>query len=179
MIALIVMAMSALVVASVLATLGRSGTQLVRLDAQTEEIIAQEQVRAWVESIPPGLSLPETPPFEGHPTHFTFLMLDRAGSPPTGAILRAKIELSDTDLVARHSGAPDAPHKLAQGVSELRIQYWGKHNQRGAAHWSDTWKNRTTLPLLIKISWKDLSGIEQIPQILEPALHSRRSEQEI
>ena len=179
MIALIVMAMSALIVASVLATLGRSGTQLVRLDAQTEEIIAQEQVRAWVESIPPGLSLPGTPPFEGHPTHFTFLMTDRTGSPPTAAILRAKVELSDTDLVARHSGASDASHKLAQGISELRIQYWGKHNKKGAAHWSDTWKNRTTLPLLIKISWKDLSGIEQIPQILEPALHSRRSEHEI
>jgi Tfp pilus assembly protein PilV len=77
LIALLIMAMSALAIAAALGTLGRTGALLTRQDDRLSQTIAVNRLQSWAEAIPPDL-IPDSAPVHRH-KHIADFLHSRTG----------------------------------------------------------------------------------------------------
>jgi general secretion pathway protein J len=97
--------------------------------------------------------------FDGQADSLTFLVPDEN---VPGALSRIAIAVDDDDKAANLTmsqvlelaASPDdddTRRVLLRGVKSIDIAYFGKRGDKAVAEWDDSWRNRNTLPQLIRI----------------------------
>lgn len=183
MIALMVMTMTALLIASALGFQGRSMTVVAQRSARVEEALSRDLLRRWVEAIPLSAQyigadperrfvgtarslrfttfLPNGPFWAGDPVHVAVEGTDdgRAVALGQGTHLTTREPLTREEVFGR-----DAPG--------LRFSYYGALVLHGRPGWHEAWDGSERLPMLVRI---EAATASFIPLVLEPGLIERQS----
>ncbi|RYG90068.1 hypothetical protein EU803_15765 [Loktanella sp. IMCC34160] len=164
LLALAVMGMIGVALASSYSTTGQVWRRLGSGGAEVDQALARADLWAAVEAMPEvGPRLPIAEVF-GAGTD-GFWMPDAEG-----AVTR--IALQDGQLLMEAGGLLRA---LRGDVGQLRIAYYGRKTVRSPEGWSNDWDGGTILPRLILIETWDSAGIAHPPLALRPALRVRQS----
>lgn len=168
MIALLVMGMTALAIAAALGTIGRTGASLTRQDAHLAEAIAVERVQSLAASIPPSLAPEGRVLLVGSHQALSFFTVMTGQEQPIEVV----ISLDGNEIWAELKGTErEESLRLASGVSDIRLYFWGEPHASAPAQWNTSWE-RQSLPKLVKITWDHSNS--GVPILLEPGLvHSR------
>lgn len=175
MIALLVMAMAAVAIASTFAILGQVGTRAGEDQQRMDLLLAQNRLVSWAETIPPRLENTQDILLEGDARRLRFYSVDGSGTYAKEHAILIEVALAGSRIEATPQVRDSRPLVLAVDVKELNFQYWGKARQSDPADWHDRWNSAPFLPELIKVKWQDQAGFAQVPLLLEPSLQNRRS----
>jgi general secretion pathway protein J len=149
-----------------LSSASTSWQRIVRRDADNERLLALDRMlRQLLSEIVPqqiGGYLNGTVRFSGASDRIEFLapLARRFGAEdivvytvdfPGDGTLRMSWRLDRESPSGRKSFAPPAAEEVFSGLSEATFAYFGQSAENGEARWQDNWKERVSLPSLLRV----------------------------
>ena len=166
LIALAMMAMIGVGLASVFQTTGQVWSRVNANSSSAEESLARLDFWKAIEGLPevgPQTPLSEILGGGGFSMWYTAYPDEH----------RQELMLKDGRLVLT---SETGTRVLKSDVAELRISYFGRKTVRSPEGWADDWTQATILPRLIRIEAWSNDGHAHPPMALRPALQQRQNE---
>lgn len=181
MIALLIMAMTASLLASALGSGLRSFDRGARITVQIETAIARHDVRLWLEhALPAPVPGDPRPIFHGTASQLEFLAQPTAGSFRPGQAAHLILGHDGPLAIAAGFGTDsDTPlqtsMRLAPEATTLRFSFWGQIALDQPPAWHDAWPAGQSLPEAVRITFSQTTP-QIAPIVIRPGKAILQSE---